>query len=231
MPKVHSATEELGLRADFAERKDEHAALDDRARLIAMLRELGDRLGRPVLSTDVPGRTFAAIKRAFGSFDEGRAAAGLPDPAPRRKWDRDRVVAELRAEHRRGTRLTDPALIKAGRKDLLHAIRQIVGTIGRARILAGVPEPTPLLRRRGFVKEWDEDRVIQEIRDRARIGESLAPSRCPKPLVSAASRYLGNWRGAIEAAGFDYNAVVLHPRSTTVSCSSPCASSPPIAPR
>jgi hypothetical protein len=208
--RLTAACAELGLHGRFPERAREQAALDDRRRLIERLRGIARGLSRPVLSTDVPGRTFAAIKRRFGTFAAARSAAGLPAPVLPRKWDRARVLEELRREARRRTRLTEPALIKAGRKDLVHAIHAHVGSIMRARRLAGVAEPAPLPRRKGFVKEWDDTRVIQEIRDRARAGESLAPSRCPSSLVRAASRYLESWRGAIEAAGFDYNAVVLH---------------------
>lgn len=107
--------------------------------------------------------------------------------------------------------MTLRGLENAKRKDLTHAIMEHVGSLPDARRLAGVPEPEPLPRKhRPFYKEWDDDRVLDEILDLAAAGKSLAPTRVTRPLYDAACRYLGSWREAIEAAGFEYNAVVLN---------------------
>src|SRR5204863_7980996 len=61
-----------------------------------------------------------------------------------------------------------------------------------------------------FVRVWDADRVVAEIRARARQKQPLAVSRVPARLSAAARLYCGSWRAAIEAAGFDYRTIALH---------------------
>ncbi|MFN0248646.1 MAG: hypothetical protein ACKV2T_17285 [Kofleriaceae bacterium] len=207
---LDGAARELGLTSHSMRQAKERAALDDRRETLKRLRALAKQLGRPVTAMDIPAGLRDALLRRFGTVKNARVAARLPHPT-HKKWDRERAIAELRNEHQRGTRLTEPGLMRAKRKDLVHALREHIGSLPQARRVAGVPEPTPLPRKKvPFQKEWDADRVLDEILRRSDAGESLAPSRVPQPLYGAASRYLGSWREAIEAAGFEYNAVVLN---------------------
>jgi hypothetical protein len=208
---LQAACKELGLRSEYTRRQRQHAALDDRDETLRQLRAFAKQHGRPVTAVALPAALRDALLRHCGTIESARHAAGLPDPTPPKKWDRALTIAELQREHAKGTRLTERGLIKAKRKDLMHAIAQHVGSLPVARRLARVPEPEPLPRKhRPFYKEWDADRVLDDILERAADGKSLAPSHIPRPLYAAASRYLGSWREAIEAAGFEYNAVVLN---------------------
>ena len=64
-------------------------------------------------------------------------------------------------------------------------------------------------------ERWDEDRVIAEIRDRHRDGESLASSKVPTKLYLAAKRHCGGWPAALEIAGLDYDEIRLSRRPWT----------------
>lgn len=96
----------------------------------------------------------------------------------------------------------------AGYQGLLSAIYVRIGSVPRARRLAGIPDPG--YRPPAAIHRWDEDRVIGEIRARYRRKQSLAPTKVPLTLRAAADRYCGNWRAAIEMAGFDYESIRLH---------------------
>ncbi len=208
---IKSACKQLGLSSVYTQRLREYAALDDRREALRRLRRFAKQHGRPVTAAALPAALRDALLRLFGTIESARHAAGLRAPVPQRKWDRALALAELQREHARGTRLTLSGLLDAGRKDLTHAVNEHIGSLPAARRLAGLPEPAPLPRKHvPFQKEWDEDRVLDEILGRATDGQSLAPSRIPRPLYGAATRYLGSWREAVEAAGFEYNAVVLN---------------------
>jgi hypothetical protein len=142
----------------------------------------------------------------FDRLRDARRAAGLPEPEPKRKWSTERVIDELRRVHRNGGPTTVPALIKAGRYDLVSAVHSYVGTIARARRLAGIPEPA---RRSVQGERWDDERVIAEIIARHEAGESIASSKVPSRLENAAIRYFGSWANAVEAAGFGYDQIRL----------------------
>ncbi len=192
------------------ELRREHDAQDDRRELVARLRETAAELDSPVQVRDLHSSLHAALLRRFGSLHAARDAAKLPHPEPPRQWTRERIVAELRREHRRGTHLTTGGLRTAGRGDLLSAIKEIVKSIVTARRIAGVPEPKRLQTSSApFVKIWDEHRVIDEIKVRVRAELPLAPSKVPGSLLAAACVYLGSWREAVEAAGCDYDGCLL----------------------
>ena len=76
-------------------------------------------------------------------------------------------------------------------------------------MLANVPHPP----RAVYVQDsWDEDRVVEDILDLRRDGQSLAYSRAPSKLVNAAKRYFGSWDNAIFAAGLDPDEIRLRRR-------------------
>ncbi len=57
---------------------------------------------------------------------------------------------------------------------------------------------------------WSPERVTEEIRELSRQGVDLrhgAVQQEQKRLVSAAIRYFGSWRAAVEAAGVDYDSL------------------------
>jgi len=139
-----------------------------------------------------------------------RRALRLPAIVPgRRRWTADRVTTEIRKLHRKGQHLSQNAVAKAGRMDLLLAAGRIFGSWTRAREHAGVV----MTKRRSRPKmTWDDTTVVAEIQARHRRGEPLAVTKTPSSLVSAAQRIFGSWREAIEAAGFGYHEISLTQR-------------------
>jgi hypothetical protein len=158
-------------------------------------------------------RTYRGALAHFGGIASARTHAGV---APRSFafWSQERVIDELRRIQLRGrVRITSAALIAAGYHGLVSAIYVRIGSVPRARRLAGIPDPG--YRPPDTIHSWDEDSVISEIRARYRRKESLAPTKVPLTLRAAADRYCENWRGAIEMAGFDYESILLHRRAWT----------------
>jgi hypothetical protein len=148
-----------------------------------------------------------SIRVHFGGLPGARRAANVArPPSGIRRWSELAVINELRRIQRAGrVRITFYGLKAAGYEALAGAIRLHVGSIARARRLARIPDPGRLPT--GALERWDEDRVIAEIRDRYRNGETLAASKVPIKLHIAARRYCGGWPTAIELAGFDYDQI------------------------
>jgi hypothetical protein len=162
---------------------------------------------------DHDAMTYRGALAHFGGIAKARTDAGV---APRSVafWSRERVIDELRRIHLRGrVRITSYALGAAGYQGLLSAIYVRIGSIPRARRLAGIPDP-------GYhspdtILRWDEDRVISQIRARHQRKQPLAPTKVPLTLRAAADRYCGGWQAAIEMAGLDYESIRLHRRAWT----------------
>jgi len=118
-----------------------------------------------------------------------------------KRWSRDEVIRVIRQLSERGEPLnlgrvsrTWPALAYAGRR--------YVGSWEKAIEAAGLDYST--VRRKNF---WTRAAVLTQIRVLHAAGEPLNVSHAEVRhggLVRAASAYLGSWRAAIEAAGFDY---------------------------
>ena len=172
------------------------------------LEQLTRQLGRPVRSKDLWTRTvlYQSILHHFGSLPKARQLAGLRDPELQRRWSKDLVVRELRRAHRSGIPITIWDLVAHGRRDLVNAARNYCGGLPRARNLARIPIPP---RKKTEREAWDAERVLEEIRERRKRGESLAFSKVPSKLRSAARYHLGAWSDAIEASDLDYDSIRL----------------------
>jgi hypothetical protein len=177
-----------------------------RAEVIAELRQIAAQLDRPVHATDVPDGLRFAVQRHFGSIDAARNAARLPHPDLAHRWSREILIAELQRLHHAGVRITDTELAK-DYGDVLGAIRNYFSGMSAARRAARIPEPAPLIAKKR--QRWDEARVVAEIEELDRSGESLAASKVPLPLLKAGKRYFGSWSAALEAAGIDPKGVQL----------------------
>jgi hypothetical protein len=177
---------------------------------LQQLRDLAARCDGSVSVTDFRrtrnNALYAELLRRFGSIDAARERAGLIGRAGPYKWTRERIIVTLRDAQRAGVRITGPELRRAGKGDLLAAAEQHFGGLPRARVAAGIAPP-PFLRAQP--EEWTASRVAHVIRERHRRGESLASSRIPAGLRTAARVYCGGWKQAVEAAGFDYSTVRL----------------------
>jgi len=155
---------------------------------------------------------YRGVLAHFGGIVAARQALGTARPS-QHSWSEPRVINELRQLHRgRRVRITTSGLRAAGHHMLLAAVYKFVGSIGRARRLARIPEPgyQPVDR-----EQWDEDRVISEIRARRRAGSTLSASKVPSRLYRAARLHCGSWQAAIELADLDYDEVRLNRRPWT----------------
>jgi hypothetical protein len=151
--------------------------------------------------------TYRSLLAHFDTISAARAAARVAEPARERKWSQVRVIETLRRlGRRRRLRITAKGLVNAGYSGLLTAAAKYVGSLPRARKLAGIPAPPAASWK---VERWNDDRVIHEIRARRRANRSLAVTKAPGKLVWAAIQHCGSWREAIEMAGLDYSAVRL----------------------
>lgn len=135
-----------------------------------------------------------AAKRLFGSWLAAVESAGLTDKVNftpvHRRWSRELVLAELRAWHGAGHRLTE---IHRKNRSLFDAARSRFGTWNQAIVAAGLkPE-----RRR-----YSDAEILDDIRERHRAGMSLS---CKHPdnvsLSMRASNRFGTWKKALSAAG------------------------------
>ena len=186
------------------------------AQVIRKLRDYAAQHGEIItakwLETHDP-KTYRLTRMLFDGFANAREAAGLPKPS-QRIWTEERVIDALRKLQLQGrVRMTTVDLVKAGHGDLVSAIYNVIGSISRARRLAGIPDPGR--RDSGRRQRWNEDRVWGEIRERHRQGLPLASTKVPAALLRAAARFFGSWRSAIEAAGLEYETTLLHRRPWT----------------
>lgn len=156
---------------------------------------------------DLDAATRRAVLLHWGSMSRARDELGLRrlEP-PRQVWSRKRVIDEMKALHRSGQHMSCIAVIKAGRNDLVVAASRYVGSWARARELAGIRFER---HRPRTTQAWDAASVVDAITTRHRRDQTLASSKIPRALFSAANRIFGSWRDAIEAAGLDYDAIVL----------------------
>jgi len=172
---------------------------------IATLRRRASR--GPVLFNNLEASLRRSILFHWGGMTKARTAIGLPRlTPPRQKWSRDRVLAEIRTLDRAGQHLSANALLRAGRNDLVVAAAKYAGSWTRARELAGIRFKR---HRPRATNAWDAATVVASIRDRHERELPLAVTKAPRALVNAANRIFGAWRDAIEAAGIDYETVLL----------------------
>jgi hypothetical protein len=164
-----------------------HATL--RASLRALKRR-GVPLTYAAITTADP-RLYRTLRRTIpGPWSQVLATLGLDDPTPR--WDRDRVLGELRAAHARGE-----ALNGRGNQQLAARARYYFGSLAKAVQILGVKAKI-----RPQLHRSPED-VLEEIRRLSRGFPHVSISRAGRGLASAAYKHFGSWRNACEAAGVE----------------------------
>jgi hypothetical protein len=148
-----------------------------------------------------PNSLRRAAANYFGSYRKAVEAVGVDYGSVRRhrRWNKKLLVAELQKLHARGVRASANVL---GREapGLCRAIHRHIGSMEAARKAAGIDLPG----------RWSKEKVLEELRERARKKQELAQSRVRAPLVNAAIHYLGSYAKAIAAVGLDYEAIKIH---------------------
>jgi hypothetical protein len=186
------------LRVGWLER---HGRRLTRKQVIHLLRkERG--AGRSLLATRVLGRYHSlhhSAVRHFGSWPDALGAAGLePDVAQRaRVWGREKVLAGIRSIPR------STPLNKVGgvHPRLCAAALRYFGGWPAAVKAAGCVYPPP-----GGPWKWTRDRILKEIRARARQGASIRRGHIFEELpglVESACLLFGDWRATVREAGFE----------------------------
>ena len=122
-----------------------------------------------------------------------------------RRWTPDRIIEEILRLVEAEEDITYTGLVETGLAGLYAAAKDKFGSWKVAVDAAGVP--LALASRYSHHKNWTDEKVLREIRKRARRGESLAFSDAKAedgPLVNAGVRRFYSWREAVTQAGEDY---------------------------
>ncbi len=149
---------------------------------------------------------YEAARKHFGTWRKAVAAAGinLEHAFARRprKLSKQDILETIRHRHANSTSLiwTD---ICMDNRSFASAAKHAFGSWRRALIAAGL-DPTQHRNQSG--KQWDQQRVIERIRQRQEEGQSLKCAdvyREHRSLVNAAQRYFGSWGKAVRAANVE----------------------------
>lgn len=134
-------------------------------------------------------------------------------PRGRRPWTAEAVVRAIQARAGQGLPCHYQAVVRED-EALSGAGRRYFGSWNAALEAAGLdPEAIrhPAIEKRpaGF---WSEERVLSALRTHAAQGHALAAhamDALEPGLVPTAQRLFGSWQAAVQAAGYDYEAVRL----------------------
>jgi len=150
---------------------------------------------------------LAAANYHFGSWSEAVNLAGIDYANEVRripKWTKEKIVAAIRKAHDAGEDLSWTS-VTSGRKYSALAYAAIrdnqFGSWDAALKAAGI-DPRSVRR----YEAWDEEKIVRQIRKRARAGKALnskAMQDQDSKLFNAALNYFGGWDTALEAAGID----------------------------
>lgn len=177
---------------------------------------LGQDLSTKAVVRD-ENRLYSAAQRLLGSWRTALEAAGISIAKTARLqrniWDRPRVIAAIRKLHAAG-RSVKAREANEALPGLVQAAYVYIGSWRTAVEEAGI-DPSALRRSKGRRKPrgyWSDQRVIEEIRNRADEGLSLVLSKANREaggLVKAAFKFCGGWAEAVEDAGFNYDDIRL----------------------
>jgi hypothetical protein len=163
--------------------------------------------------TDIWGAAY----RQFGSYRNAVEAAGIDyESISRRrftKWNPQIIRKELR-ELFRGGKPMNSRRLRESRPTLFSAANHWFGSYRAAIEAAGLKYEKIRLE---DPNRWSRENIILELRRLRREGKELhhnAISQHMPELVTAAYRYFGTYRKAVEAAGIDYLKVRIRPQRT-----------------
>jgi hypothetical protein len=148
--------------------------------------------------------------RYFGTWEAAVNFAGLDYNQIRRykSWSRDRIIERIKELHNQGVDLSwrnvclnvDPQLAAAATK------KSHFGSWREALEASGLDYDA--IRK---YREWDDDRVIQMVKDFHDKGKELNAKNMEQEditLITAARRRFDSWHQALTAAGLDYREIV-----------------------
>jgi hypothetical protein len=135
-----------------------------------------------------------AATRLFGSWAEAVEAAGLidriPVKKPPRRWKKEDILRDIRAWH---AKLGSLKHMEKMNKELVTVARLHFGSWILAIEAAGLCCNHC---------KWTRENILDEIKRRRKLGESLSTyDHSNVNLAAAARRYFGSWAAALLAAG------------------------------
>jgi hypothetical protein len=146
-------------------------------------------------------RLYEAARQHFGTWSKALAATGLNlkhafHGGRPRKLDRQKLLEAIKQRQESGETLvwTDVCLENRG---FASAAKRVFGSWRSALIAAGID---PAMHHIHGTKVWDQQRVIDCLRQRQQEGKSLKCADVRREhcsLANAAYRYFGNWTNAI----------------------------------
>ncbi|MCS7264958.1 MAG: hypothetical protein NZ805_09020 [Armatimonadetes bacterium] len=126
----------------------------------------------------------------------------------RYRWSRERIVEEIQNLHEQGIPLHMASVRRVFPSLVATACSKKYFGSWKAAVEAAGFNYEEIIQ----VKRWSEERVLEEIRKIQNSTGDLRPSsvaRFCQTLLMAAKKFFGSWRGAVIAAGIDYD---LHVR-------------------
>jgi len=149
-------------------------------------------------------RLCSAASKHFGGWRKAVEAAGFDYDQflPRRKWTKEKVVSGIKAFYRAKGTLQYREVFRKDNK-LYFAACKYFGNWRNAVEAAGFDYNQFLPQRK-----WTKERIISEIKAYHHTKKTLQSKVVygdNKKLCSAACKYFGSWRNAVEAAGFNYD--------------------------
>jgi len=143
---------------------------------------------------------FCAARRFFGSWRKALLFSGVDakNVPPRRHWNRELVVAEIRRYCLRGLEMASRNISERD-PGLIGAAHRFFGSWSRALYAAGIDAQQYCQ-----YPQWDHDQIIEAILLRAVKREPLGSTTVrPASLKTAAVAEFGSWNSALVAAGLD----------------------------
>ena len=135
---------------------------------------------------------FSSSRREFGSWNNALHAAGITKQVPK-KLHKSRLgtLRSLRNVIERRSRATIPPVLKSQAAYYFGSLKNPMAALRTdERLLAG----------------WSKQKIVTTLLRMHKAKESLSSwkARCEIPaLASAARKYFGSWRNALQAAGID----------------------------
>ncbi len=172
------------------------------ARVLRMIRS-GARGGADLSRTGAGNSLVLAASRRFGSWARAVAAAGVKYARFRRyrRWDPERVLAEIRALAGRGRRVSR-RFVKREHPALFAAAEERFGSNWARTLQAAGLDPMAHREPRSC---WTWDRAGEWVRRSAATGRSLWARDVPKPLLAwVLRRRPGGWADFVESHDIPY---------------------------
>jgi hypothetical protein len=173
-----------------------------RRKVIAEIRRL-HRAGESLRGKSVPIRLYMAARRHFGTWEEAVKRAGLDyeDVTGVRRWNREKVIEEIRELADRGVSLSATDVQRRFPCLFTAAVKRFPYSWSKALRAAGL-DPAAHKMPRG---RWDATAAGDWVRRRVAQGRPILARNAPRDLQEYARNRLGkSWTDFVESLGIPY---------------------------